>query len=65
MDGGTKRRHRVEEVQRIFEEYGFGNVELLQDWDGDELSELADFLSEEEFQTVLDRLADTDEFRAE
>lgn len=60
MNGSTKRKLRLQEVKQIFEECGFGNAELLEGWDGDELAELADLLTEEEFQTLLDKLAEPD-----
>ena len=56
----TKRRERERDVRRIFEEFGLGNVELLESWAGDDLEELADFLTEEEFQTLLDELRSQD-----
>jgi len=63
MDAITQRTDRLREVQRIFEEYGFSNAELLMDWNGEELEELAEFLTEEEFQTLLDELEETDPSR--
>lgn len=63
MNGSTKRRQRLQEVRRIFEENDFGNVELLEGWSGEELEELADILTEEEYQTLLDELEDPDEYR--
>lgn len=54
---------RMREVRRIFEEQGFRNLELLEEWDGHELDDLSDFLTEEEYQTLLDELADWDESR--
>jgi hypothetical protein len=53
----------MREVRRIFEEQGFRNLELLEEWDGHELDDLSDFLTEEEYQTLLDELADWDESR--
>jgi len=52
---------RVREVRRIFEEFGFGNLTLLEEWDGLELEKLSEFLTEEEFQTLLDELEDSGE----
>ena len=52
---------RVKEVRRIFEEFGFGNADLLEAWDGDRLDDLADALSEDEFQTLLDNLQEAEE----
>lgn len=58
-------KERVHEVRRIFAEYGIGSIELLEGWDGEELEELADVLTEEEFQTLLDQLEDPDEYRTQ
>ncbi len=63
MKATTKRdpaRERRDHVLRIFEDEGWGNLELLDGWDGDELDELKDILDPEEFQTLLDRLRDAD-----
>lgn len=57
MNESTEKSARVREVQRIFEDYGFGNIELLESWEGDDLGELSEFLSPEEFQTLVDELA--------
>lgn len=56
MTRKTDELDRIREVRRIFEEQGFGNAEMLEGWDGDDLDELADLLSEDEFQTLLDEL---------
>ena len=56
MQGSTRESERIHEVRRIFQEYGFGNAELLEGWDGVDPDQLADLLSEEEFQTLLDEL---------
>ena len=53
---------RVREVRRIFEHHGFGNVELLEGWDGVDLQSLMDLLTEEEFQTLLDELEEQEGF---
>jgi len=62
MNVGTTRSERIREVRRIFEEYGFGNLELLEGWDGDQLEQLAGFLSEVEFQTLIDDLEDSEDY---
>jgi hypothetical protein len=46
------------EVRRIFEEEGFENAERLEQWDGDELDELREILSEDEMEILLDQLGD-------
>lgn len=57
----ARRGERVLEVRRIFEDLGFGNIELLEGWNGDDLEELTDFLTEEEFESLLDELGDLDD----
>jgi len=56
MINGMTKDERAEEVRRILEEYGFENVALLESWDGDDLSELAEHLTAEEYQSLLDAL---------
>jgi hypothetical protein len=60
----SKQRDRIRDVKRIFEEQGFGNAEMLEGWDGRDLGDLAEFLSEEEYQTLLDELEGPDEDRS-
>jgi hypothetical protein len=55
-----ERRRRV---LRIFDEESWGNLELVDAWDGEDVDELRNILGEEEFQILLDRLADVDEGR--
>lgn len=61
MTRETNEMDRIHEVKRIFEEQGFGNAELLEGWDGEDLDQLADLLTEEEFQTLLDELQTEDD----
>ena len=63
MKGNTAQKTRVDEVRRIFEEYDFGNFELLERWEGDDLRELAEILTEEEYQTLLDELQEQGGYR--
>ena len=56
----NRRDERIRQVQEIFEEHGFGNVELLEGWDGDDLRDLSDLLTEDELQILLDRFEDAD-----
>ena len=57
-------RERRRRVLRIFDEESWGNLELVDGWDGDDLDELKTVLGEEEFQVLLDRLAgDADDRR--
>jgi len=58
-----QKRQRRQDVLRIFEQERWGNLELLDGWDGEELDELKTVLDEEEFQTLLDRLRAQDERR--
>jgi hypothetical protein len=50
-----RKRERIDRARRIFEEDGWGNVELLEGWDGEDLEELRPLLTDEEFQALLDR----------
>jgi hypothetical protein len=43
---------------RIFEEEGWGSLELVDEWDGHDLEELRSLLRESEYETLLDRLKD-------
>lgn len=63
MNGRTKHSERIQEVERIFEEYGFANADVLEGWDGEDLGDLAAVLTEEEYQTLLDELEEGDESR--
>ncbi|NOT31679.1 MAG: hypothetical protein HOP15_14625 [Planctomycetes bacterium] len=54
---------RRQAVLRIFEQEGWGSLELVDDWDGEELEELRTILNEEEFQTLLDQLRDQEDTR--
>jgi hypothetical protein len=53
-------RQRRREVLRIFGEESWGNLELVDGWDGEDLEELKSLLDDEEFQILLDRLADVE-----
>jgi len=53
-------RQRRREVLRIFDQESWGNLELLDGWDGEDLDELKTILDEDEFQTLVDRLADVE-----
>lgn len=50
-------------VRRIFDEEGWGRLELVDAWDGEELDELRKVLGAEEYETLLDRLKDLGEDR--
>jgi len=52
----TERDARVREIRRIFEEYDFGDVALLEGWDGNDLEQLAQHLTPAEYETLLDEL---------
>lgn len=49
---------REQDVRRIFEEQGF-DASLLASWGGD-LEHLAELMSEEDYEVLLDRLGDGD-----
>lgn len=50
-------------VTRIFEEEGWGSLELIEEWDGADLEELRGILRASEFETLLDRLKDQGDAR--
>jgi hypothetical protein len=56
----AKHHQRRRTVREFFEREGWGNVELLDGWDGEDLEELRTVLDDEEFQTLLDHLEDQD-----
>lgn len=57
---GDPRHQRRRAVMRIFEEEGWGSLELVDDWTGEDLAELRAILRESEYQTLLDRLRGED-----
>ena len=63
MTEKERRRRRIGHVLRIFQDQEWGNLELLDAWDGDDLTELRDLLSRDEFETLQDRLRGLDEER--
>ena len=63
MNEGAQQAERAVRVRKIFEDHDFGNAELLAGWDGRDLQEVAAFLTEEEFQTLLDELEDEEDGR--
>ncbi|HEX6882990.1 MAG TPA: hypothetical protein VF530_06390 [Planctomycetota bacterium] len=50
-------------VMRIFEEEGWGSLELVDEWDGADLDELRSILRASEYETLLDRLRDQGDAR--
>lgn len=46
------------DIEAFFVEQGFGNVELLEGWDGEDLDDLRDLLTDEEFERLIDRFGD-------
>lgn len=44
------------EVRRLLEEYDVRSLDLLEDWNGETLSDLEHVLSAEEYQMLLDNL---------
>lgn len=60
----TVRGHeRRRAVLRIFEEEGWGSLELVDEWDGKDLDELRSLLRPQEFETLLDRLRGSEQER--
>jgi len=49
-------RTRVEEVLKIIEDHGMSPSDGISSWEGDDLEDLRQFLTEEEFQRLLDEL---------
>jgi hypothetical protein len=60
MNTPTTHRRR-DRVLEIFENQDWGNIELLDGWDGEDLEELRTILDEEEYQILLDQLEDLDD----
>lgn len=55
-----KRSQLHGDVERVFYDMGWENVEWLEEWDGHDLDALHEILNEEQYQTLLDELADED-----
>jgi hypothetical protein len=51
---------RYEEIERIFDQMGWENLDWLAAWDGEDLEALREILDDEQYQTVLDELEDQD-----
>lgn len=49
-------RTRVEEVLKIIEDHGMSPSDGYSSWEGDDLEDLRQFLTEEEFQRLMDEL---------
>lgn len=45
-----------QEVRRLLEDYSAGTLDRIEAWDGRTLEDLAQYLSEEEYQMLLDNL---------
>ena len=56
MDHFQQRQQRIRDIQKIFVDFGFGDDELLDDWDGIELEDLSRWLTEDEYELLLDQL---------
>jgi hypothetical protein len=52
------RHDRRRAVMEVFEREGWGSLELVDEWDGNDLDELRSLLRPSEYQTLLDRLRD-------
>ena len=48
---------RRRELERIVVEQGWEDLEGLEDWDGEDLDELRELLSDDQFETLLDELS--------
>jgi hypothetical protein len=51
---------RREQVERIFYEMGWEDMERLDEWDGDDFETLREILTPEEFEALLDELPEAD-----
>jgi hypothetical protein len=49
-------RTRIEEVLKIIEDHGMSPSDGYLSWEGDDLEDLRRFLTEEEFQRLMDEL---------
>jgi hypothetical protein len=49
-------RTRIEEVLKIIEDHGMSPSDGYRSWEGDDLEDLRQFLTEEEFQRLVDEL---------
>jgi len=47
-------------VERVFYEMGWDNLEDIGEWSGEDLDALRRLLPEEQFQALVDQLADTE-----
>jgi len=55
------RAERLRRVRHIFQEEGWGSLELVDEWNGGELDELRSLLRPEEYETLLDQLRDLED----
>ena len=49
---------RSRAIERIFDEQGWENADWLEAWDGEILEDLREVLSDQQYQTLVDRLQD-------
>ena len=54
-------RRKHETVQRVLLELGVEGLEVMEEWDGDDLEFLRKDLGEEQYQMLLDKLRDEEE----
>jgi len=57
----TKQKDRKEEVERLFDEMGWEDVDRIDEWDGSDIEQLREVLTEEEFDSLLEELDDFEE----
>lgn len=50
-----------ERVERVFQEQGWENLQDIDDWRGDDLEALRSLMSEEQYEALVDALADLGE----
>lgn len=56
MSEKQRERSRVEEVLQIIEDHGMSPSDGYRSWEGDDLEDLLQYLTEEDFQRLLDEL---------
>jgi hypothetical protein len=60
MSDGWDRDDRRREVERLLDEMGAENLDGFDDWDGDDLDALQNILDEDQYEALMDRIAEED-----
>jgi len=60
MIDGWDRDERRREVERLLDEMGAENLDGFDDWDGDDIDALQDILDEDQYEALMDRMAEED-----